>query len=174
MTTYTSATELPFAPVPYAAGDSLVTRARSAVASLVVHLELLGNRIVAAEDVELPGWIEPILRRIFELETLPRGWDSYGAVPVSRQHSEAALDFLGLVMTDDLDLPDVVPLADGGVQLEWRRSGLDIDYISDEELQMPTLFVTREAGAAGAGGLDAVLAFIELRGELRKAEDAAV
>jgi hypothetical protein len=167
MTAYTSITDFPFAAVPYAAGDSLATRARSAVAKFVVHLELVGNRFVADEDVELPGWIGPILRAVFRLESLPRNWDSYGAIPVQRRHTEAVLDFLGLVMTDDVELPEVVPLGDGGLQLEWRRDDLEVDFISDDELATPTLFVTRPSGVTEAGGLDAFLAFNDVRRALR-------
>lgn len=177
MTTYTSATAAPFphssVRVSYVTGDSLVSRVWSTVMRCI-QLELTEDRVVAGDDVILPGWVIPIVRRVRLLESLPSNWDSYGGVPLQRRHRDAALRFLGLVMTDDIEHPDIVPLADGGIQLEWRRDGVDVDFISDDEVEVPTLYVTSETGSHELQGVAAADYFLQqIYPTLRGAEIAA-
>ncbi|HYQ77898.1 MAG TPA: hypothetical protein VEP91_02175 [Solirubrobacterales bacterium] len=92
---------------------------------------LFSERYVAKP---LPKWQEHLLGRLAELERLAPNWDSDGSHPVSRKHADRAQSFLMQVMGSISDEPEVVPLADGGVQLEWRLdSGVRVDFISDEE-----------------------------------------
>lgn len=82
----------------------------------------------------LPAWQQHLLGRLAELERLAPNWDSDGALPVSRRHADRAQAFLVRVMGAQSDEPEVVPLADGGVQLEWRlEDGTRLDFITDEE-----------------------------------------
>lgn len=80
-------------------------------------------------------WRERVAARLAALERLAPGWDSDGGLPVRRRHANRASQFLGLVMgLGEVPLPDIIPLADGGVQLEWRTSdGRRIDFVSDED-----------------------------------------
>lgn len=81
-----------------------------------------------------PAWQEHLLGRLAELERLAPNWDSDGALPVSRRHANRAQAFLMQVMGAVSDEPEVVPLADGGVQLEWHlEDGTRLDFITDEE-----------------------------------------
>ena len=176
-TTYTSATAAPFAEsfvtIPYPSGEALVSRVWSTMKRFV-ELQLTEDRVVAEDDVWVPSWVVPVVRRVRELESLPRNWDSYGGRPLQRRHRDAALRFLGLVLTDDLLAPEIVPLADGGVQLEWRLSDAEIDFISDDEAVLPTLLVTRDGATEEFHGWDAAHYFLEsLTPELRRPETAA-
>lgn len=92
---------------------------------------LFSERVV---QKPLPVWQEHLLGRLARLERLAPNWDSDGALPVSRRHANRAQGFLMQVMDSKSDEPDVVPLADGGVQLEWRLDAdTRLDFISDEE-----------------------------------------
>lgn len=164
MTTYTSATSAPFphssVSVGYVTGDSLVSRAWSTMMSFI-QLELTEDRVVADDDAIVPAWVRPVVGRMRLLESLPSNWDSYGGVPLQRRHGDAALRFLGLVMRDHIEPPDIVPLADGGIQLEWHRDGLDVDFISDDEVEVPTLYITSETGSRELHGIAAADYFLQ-------------
>ncbi len=88
-----------------------------------------------------PRWQFEALARLAELERLPPNWDGYGARPVSRRHANRALSFLGRLMTDALPLPEIGPLPDGGVQLEWHLDGSRVDFISDVDEPQPVLLL---------------------------------
>jgi len=75
-----------------------------------------------------------VIKQLAEFEHLTPNWDSNGALPVARSHSTRAQGFLAQVMGYTSIEPEVVPLADGGVQLEWRLDrGVRIDFITDDE-----------------------------------------
>jgi hypothetical protein len=86
-----------------------------------------------AESTE---WRDIVTARLAELERLAPGWDSEGALPVGRRHANRAIQFLVRLMATreaPVAVPDIIPLADGGVQLEWHMaSGRRIDFVSDD------------------------------------------
>jgi hypothetical protein len=82
-------------------------------------------------------WLLPAFRRIEALTALAHGWDSYGGQPVAADAAMGAVRFLAETAYPELPEPAVVPLADGGVQIEWHRGGLDIEVtFSDEHAGM--------------------------------------
>jgi hypothetical protein len=83
------------------------------------------------DQVPVPTWVQPVLDRLSELVALPSDWDSYGALPVDRQSVEMALSVLSAVMSEGAELPWIVPLPSGGLQLEWHRADSDIEIALD-------------------------------------------
>jgi len=66
------------------------------------------------------------LRKLDALKNLSEDWDSYGADPISPNAIEKAKSIITSVMSafggiigNVVRLTDVIPIADGGVQLEW-------------------------------------------------------
>jgi len=66
------------------------------------------------------------MKKLDELKNLPEDWDSYGADPISLHAIEVAKSVITSVMKafggiigTVVQLTDIIPLADGGVQLEW-------------------------------------------------------
>lgn len=59
--------------------------------------------------------------------SLPKNWDSYGALPVNENTVDNALKWICSVKTDTMPLPEVVPTVRGGVQFEWHFKGGDIE-----------------------------------------------
>jgi len=66
------------------------------------------------------------MRKLDELKNLPEDWDSYGADPISPNAIAKAKSIIISVVKsfsnaigDVVQLTDVIPIADGGVQLEW-------------------------------------------------------
>lgn len=98
----------------------------------------------------LPQWHAEALAALARLEGLVPGWDGYAGLPVSRLHANRVLRFLGRFMEDGLPMPEIVPLADGGVQLEWHLATRRVDFISDEENLSPVVMVDQ----AGQGVAD--------------------
>ncbi|MFO7907047.1 MAG: hypothetical protein ACQESR_19155 [Planctomycetota bacterium] len=82
----------------------------------------------------IPSWSYRLLMEISELGELPSGWDSYGAQPIDPQCALAAADFVLEFLDDDSPQPAIVPTTRGGIQLEWHRSGADLEI----EIQSPT------------------------------------
>jgi hypothetical protein len=76
-----------------------------------------------------PRWKARVDQRLAELSKLRRGWDGYGADPIS----STALNFAGAVlesvMTAYSPAPSIVPTHGGGLQLEWHIGGIDVELM---------------------------------------------
>jgi hypothetical protein len=64
------------------------------------------------------SWLEPVVRRMNYLLNLKEGWDSYGARPINIMSAHAVIRFISLFGVG-VATPDVFPLANGNLQLEW-------------------------------------------------------
>lgn len=76
-----------------------------------------------------PAWIATVAQHLGDVLALPPNWDSYGSRTPQVPAALEALNFLLRVMGPNTPLPAVVPLSDGGIQLEWHRRGLDVEAI---------------------------------------------
>jgi len=65
--------------------------------------------------------------RIGELERLEDNWDSYGAKPMAPVTRSLLPLLIDAVHEAGLPRPYLIPVADGGVQLEWDRADLDAE-----------------------------------------------
>ena len=74
-----------------------------------------------------PPWLFPFLAALHRAAQLESNWDSYGAIPVRARTVIGSVSVMDRIMQDDSPEPSVVPLADGGVQLEWHRGGVDLE-----------------------------------------------
>jgi hypothetical protein len=90
---------------------------------------------------EIPLWISDALVGIFSYLSLPVNWDSYGGLPLDQRHARTAWRFLERFMAHDTPLPDFVPLADGGIQLEWQVDG-DLLSFTVEDDAPPAVWVS--------------------------------
>ena len=77
----------------------------------------------------MKNWHRQIIRECKELLKLPEGWDSYKAKRIEADAVLAAIEVLLEIMSDDAEIPSVVPLNDGGVQLEWHPGGYDLEIV---------------------------------------------
>ena len=80
----------------------------------------------------------PVVRRTLEeltgLFALPENWDSYGAQPIRRDVIEYAAEWIPSLLQSGTPKPAVIPTAQGGVQLEWHRKGVDVEiYIESPD-----------------------------------------
>ncbi len=86
------------------------------------------STVTQDEDL-LPKWLIPTISAFIRLQALESNWDSYGAPPVSTDILNRSLTFLRSVMKANYPAPAVVPIGDGGVQLEWHRQRRDFELI---------------------------------------------
>jgi hypothetical protein len=85
-------------------------------------------------EAEVPSWLMPTVQSLLDLLRLPEDWDGYGAVRIHEQIAQRALMVLVEVLENDAPGPSVVPLSDGGIQIEWHRRGrnLEIEFPAGE------------------------------------------
>lgn len=85
-------------------------------------------------EPEVPAWVTPTVQSLLDLLQLPQNWDGYGAVRIQEQIAQKVLMVLVEVMESDAPAPSIVPLSDGGVQVEWHRRGrnLEIEFPDGE------------------------------------------
>jgi hypothetical protein len=83
-----------------------------------------------------PAVLKSALQRLEELSRLERDWDTYGALPLTATAltlAEAlmrqAVDLLGSGMGERVAPYTLMPIADGGVSIEWRgpQATLELD-----------------------------------------------
>src|SRR5262249_9754403 len=85
----------------------------------IVEIPLPRGQLILALRGDTAGWVEPTIKTLGRLLTLPAGWDSYGGRPIELPLVWAAWHLLTVVLRDESPAPAVVPTNRGGVQLEW-------------------------------------------------------
>jgi hypothetical protein len=75
------------------------------------------------------SWERQILPVICRLLDLPDNWDSYGGRPLKLETGMFALKILNEIMDAGTPIPQVVPIAAGGIQLEWHENDLDLELM---------------------------------------------
>jgi len=86
------------------------------------------NRFVVKTS-QLPAWLEPTLSAFLSIRSLGENWDSYGGKKTSDDLIKLALSILTQIMPVNAPVPSVVPLGDGGLQLEWHRKQQDLEIV---------------------------------------------
>ena len=84
-------------------------------------------RMTVPTNVATARWFRPVVSRLEGALSLAPGWDSYSALPTTATEVEAAILFLASFLDHDSAPPTIVPLPDGGIQLEWHRGGVDVE-----------------------------------------------
>lgn len=123
------------------------SRYRSTLTAEVVVSHDEGADLIERIKSELPSWAVVVVMDLLSIKSLREDWDSYGGLPIDSAKVDQALVFLALVMNDDSPAPDVVPLADGGIQLSWQLPTGELDFISDSEDETPGVWLTTGEGS---------------------------
>ncbi len=82
-------------------------------------------------DRTLPPWINPLIEQFQRVLALNEGWDGASARPITSDALATALTVLEETMAWDTLAPKVVPVTDGGIQLEWHCAGVDLEVYVD-------------------------------------------
>ena len=81
----------------------------------------------------LPSWINPLIEQFKRVLAINAGWDGANARPVTSDALTSALTVLEETMAWDTVAPKVVPVPDGGLQLEWHCAGVDLEVYVDSD-----------------------------------------
>ncbi|MEQ1570315.1 MAG: hypothetical protein ABMA64_32070 [Myxococcota bacterium] len=68
-----------------------------------------------------------LTERCSRLLDLPENWNSYRSRRVDETLLKDALELLARLLTPDVAVPDVVPTARGGIQIEWHTPNEDLE-----------------------------------------------
>jgi hypothetical protein len=116
------------------------------------NVAVTGSLVPAAlTENSLPAWVEPTISAFMTVQSLPENWDLYGGKRVDSGMVAQSLSILGQIMDSASPAPSVVPLGDGGLQLEWHRNqqDLEIAFPSDDLPQF--YYRDRSAGTEHEG-----------------------
>ena len=83
------------------------------------------------EMSELPSWLTKTAESYERIAALSANWDSYGGAEPRIEIIEASLRILFFVAgaVPKMPVPQVFPLYDGGVQVEWHRRGQNLEIV---------------------------------------------
>jgi hypothetical protein len=94
----------------------------------------------------IPRWSHGLLMKISELGELEAGWDSYGARPVDPRCAVATAEFVLNLLDRNMPQPTVVATTRGGIQLEWRRAGADLEIEIESPARFHVFFEDEQTG----------------------------
>ena len=78
-----------------------------------------------------PPWQSDVVNSLCRFLELPVGWDGYNGRPLRHDTGMFTLQLLSNVLLASTPTPHIVPISDGGVQVEWHQNQLDVElYIS--------------------------------------------
>jgi hypothetical protein len=83
--------------------------------------------VVTTSEIPTPAWVEPTLSAFIGIQGLPDDWNSYGGKKINRDLISQSLSVLEMIMQATSPPPSVVPLGDGGIQIEWHRKQQDLE-----------------------------------------------
>ena len=101
-------------------------------------------------------------RQINNLLGLPAGWDGYRGRPLAEAAVESAVLTLFEIAGDWSLAPQIFPLADGGIQMEWHVGGNSLEIEIDAIGEVHVLSVNSR-GAVELEGVPADTSGLELR-----------
>lgn len=67
------------------------------------------------------------MNAVGDLAQLSQDWDSYGSRQIQTSAIRQALEILQMANLQHIPMPFVVPVPGGGVQLEWRLEGRELE-----------------------------------------------
>ena len=73
------------------------------------------------------NWRDAAFARLLQLGNLQTGWDGHYGKPLDEGISTMAAALLERFESWRAPMPAIMPLSDGGVQIEWHRKGWDIE-----------------------------------------------
>ena len=97
-----------------------------------------------------PAVLRPTLKRLAQLEALEPDWDTYGALPLTSTALARAdalvrkvVELYGDARGGRAAPYTVMPIADGGVSVEWRGPSADLELDIGPTGELSYLLVTR-------------------------------
>lgn len=90
----------------------------------------MGDSLVEDPDDridQIHNWRLEVESQLGEVSNLPDGWDSYDSNQIDSQVIVNAREILEEIMDDDVPAPQIVPMYNGGIQIEWHTGSIDFE-----------------------------------------------
>jgi hypothetical protein len=94
-------------------------------------------------NIRRSGWFDRVRKQLTPLPNLKVGWDGHGALPISVDTAFFAYQALNEVYRRGLPVPDISPMPDESIMVEWLVNGVeftlevhgiyDVTYIFERE-----------------------------------------
>ena len=112
---------------------------------------------LARPSLPVESLVEQARAAIDGLTELALGWDGYDGIPVHAQVAEHALRFLDAIGVHTQLVPDIVPLSDGGLQLEWYVGTYELEVAIGPDCEAEAYFECKRDGRIEEMPIDAAL-----------------
>jgi hypothetical protein len=122
--------------------NSINELVRSSVKPVVVTRPQLSSPSVVHRSM----WARPTVDRLMALAPLRDNWDERGSAAVRADVLSFAWQLLSQVMPQDGIAPVVVPLGNGGVQVEWSSDAGDLEIEIARPFEVSALFFDNQHG----------------------------
>ena len=104
---------------------------------------------------ERPWFVEYVEAQLNALLQLAEGWDARRGQPVELAAVRGSVAVLAALMDETSAPPQVFPLSDGGLQIEWHIGGNDIEIEVDCDGEVHVLATTTSGETIAEGVVDA-------------------
>jgi hypothetical protein len=106
---------------------------------------------IVLKNTLLPAWVEPTISAFIGIQTLEENWNSYGGKPINNDLIKQSLSILETIMQANSPAPSVVPLGDGGLQIEWHKRQQDLEIVLSSD-EVPQFYYRNRATGAEQEG----------------------
>lgn len=121
-----------------------------------------GAFTISLNAAALPAWIEPTIEAFAKIQNLQDNWDSYGGKAVNPDTLQQSLAVLAQIMRTNSPAPSIVPLGDGGIQVEWHRKQQDLEIVFAVDERPQYYYTNQASNAENNGSVDDVNALIRI------------
>ena len=127
-------------------------------------LSLSSSEIAVVVPQPEPAWLYQVLDRLKHLSLLGENWDSYNGQSPSDESIFGALVVISRVLSPESRVPAIVPLSEGGIQIEWHGDGEELEIHVHSDGRISAFRFDEQAGEAyevddvGASDLSRLLA----------------
>ncbi len=126
-----AATGLTLAPTPKAGHATIATGACFPIAAPGQRARRMTISVAGVEGWQRPPLVQYIEAELNQLLELRAGWDGRRARPVTLAAVKSTVRVIDSLMNDGSAPPQLFPLPDGGVQIEWHVGGNSIEVEID-------------------------------------------
>lgn len=116
--------------------------ARASIKPVVVARPQLSSPSV----VHRSSWARPTVDRLMALASLRDNWDQRGSAAVRADVLSFAWQVLAQIMPADGAAPVVIPLGNGGVQLEWSSPTAELEVEIARPYQTSAILIENQNG----------------------------
>ena len=100
---------------------------------------------VRDDRISAPPWFGGVVERLGQYLSYGENWNGYGEKAITGQAVARTMSLLMNVARDG-PKPAVVPMSDGGIQIEWYYGGTEIEIEVPSDDRELSVYVTRPDG----------------------------